>query len=164
MKTDRPETEKLIANLSQQIAAKGLDPLCAEQLDLLRSGNFGRIGMLEDLRDRCGLDIPDFQVQFPDFGTLPPEVSDLLANGILHDISWHDDTCPSFIRTKDKPKADELGNDRVWSLWVDFADPEDREFPEWPRFRVCAPAFDGDAFCTDNAADALAYLLHQRIA
>lgn len=54
---------QLIESLSAQISARNLDPLSSEQLDLLESTNPSdreeREWMLEDLRDRVGLDIPD---------------------------------------------------------------------------------------------------------
>ncbi|WP_047308801.1 hypothetical protein [Rhodopseudomonas palustris] len=62
-----------------------------------------------------------YRDQFPDFPT-----SDL--PGILPgfaDSSWRNDVCPSFT-------SEALG----LVLWVDFADPMRREFPEWDRYRV----------------------------
>lgn len=56
------KTADLIAHLETQIAARGLDPLSDEQIDLLESESRAdreeRDWMLEDLRDRVGLDVP----------------------------------------------------------------------------------------------------------
>lgn len=56
-------TETLIDLLEKQITARGLDPLSDEQIELLESENEAdteeRDWMLEDLRDRVGLTIPD---------------------------------------------------------------------------------------------------------
>lgn len=55
-----PYTEKLIAELASEIAERGLDPLSGEQLALLRGEDCEeRTGMLEDMRDRVGLDVRD---------------------------------------------------------------------------------------------------------
>jgi hypothetical protein len=53
-------SSELIALLAAQIAARGLEPLSDEQIDLLEAdeSDDDRIGMLEDLRDRVGLDVP----------------------------------------------------------------------------------------------------------
>jgi hypothetical protein len=60
---DNCPAERLIESLSAQIAARGLDPLSDEQIDLIESTEPGdrreRDWMLEDLRDRVGLDVPD---------------------------------------------------------------------------------------------------------
>lgn len=54
---------ELIALLETQIEARGLDPLSDEQIALLesesRADRAERDAMLEDLRDRVGLEIPD---------------------------------------------------------------------------------------------------------
>ena len=52
--------DELIAHLEQQITARGLDPLSDEEIYTLESGEGAeRDGLLEDLRDRVGLNIPD---------------------------------------------------------------------------------------------------------
>jgi hypothetical protein len=52
----------LIPHLENQLAARGLEPLSFEQIDLLESENPAdadeREWVLADLRDRLGLDIP----------------------------------------------------------------------------------------------------------
>ena len=102
--------------------------------------------------------IPLWQREFPDFGPMPAQVADLLAKGTLIDLSWHNDICPNFIRATDQAVCDAEGLDRVWSLWVDYADPSQREIPEWPRFRVCAPTYES-AFTSENEGEAIAFLL-----
>lgn len=60
-----------------------------------------------------------FQHQFPEFdaATLPTIPS------TWTDLSWRNDVCPSWA----------IGKVRVW---VDFANPEEREFEDVNRFRV----------------------------
>ena len=60
-----------------------------------------------------------YQTEFPDFdpATLPP-----LPEG-AEDVSWHNDTCPSF----EFPCA-------ALTVYIDYADPAAREFPEALRF------------------------------
>lgn len=67
-----------------------------------------------------------FTTEFPDFA---PDSLPALPEGFV-DISWHNDACPSFA-------SDTLG----LCVFIDFADPAQREFPETPRFTV----FDWDA-------------------
>ncbi|KRR21687.1 hypothetical protein CQ13_06450 [Bradyrhizobium retamae] len=43
------------------------------------------------------------------------------------DSSWGNDVCPSF--TNEAAKL---------VIWCDYPKPEEREFPEWLRFHVCA--------------------------
>jgi hypothetical protein len=54
---------ELVVLLEHQIAARGLDLLSDEQMALLESDSAAdeaeRVGMLEDLRDRVGLVVPD---------------------------------------------------------------------------------------------------------
>lgn len=73
-----------------------------------------------------------FQTEFPDFdpATLPAIPSHWV------DSSWRNDACPSF----------EAGEGL--RVWVDYADPANREFPESPRFGLQA--------CEKNEGAALA--------
>lgn len=65
-----------------------------------------------------------FRAEFPDFDTTTmPDIPEGWA-----DISWHNDTCPSF-RTF-----------TGFQVFVDFLDPELREYPEGFRFTVHADA------------------------
>ncbi len=62
-----------------------------------------------------------FLREFPDF---PAADMPAIPAG-FGDTSWHNDMCPSFT-------SDQVG----LTIWVDFANPEQREYPEWPRYRV----------------------------
>jgi len=62
-----------------------------------------------------------YREEFPDFD---PADMPAIPDG-FDDVSWHNDTCPSFL------------NDRAGLIiFVDFADPDRREFPECPRFTL----------------------------
>ena len=54
-----------------------------------------------------------YQKEFPDF------VLDVTLPEGFEDTSWHNDVCPSFTDTA-----------RKLILWIDYADPDLREFPE----------------------------------
>ncbi|MCA1404675.1 hypothetical protein I6F26_10260 [Ensifer sp. IC3342] len=64
---------------------------------------------------------PLLQNEFPDFdpATLPA-----IPAGFV-DSSWHNDVCPSF-----------LDEQRRLQVFIDYADPGEREFPESRRFRL----------------------------
>lgn len=64
--------------------------------------------------------------EFPDFdvNTLPPIPAD------WRDTSWHNDVSPSFDAMGSDDPADQ---DRL-HVWVDYANPQDREFPECARY------------------------------
>lgn len=59
--------------------------------------------------------------EFPDFdlATMPEIPADYV------DVSWHNDSCPSFLNE---------ATGRI--LFVDYADAENREHPETPRFNL----------------------------
>jgi hypothetical protein len=59
--------------------------------------------------------------EFPDFR---PEDMPAIPAGFL-DTSWRNDVCPSFT-------SDPLG----LTLWIDYLNPADREYPAWSRFRL----------------------------
>ena len=63
----------------------------------------------------------NFQKEFPHFdpATLPK-----LPNG-FEDVSWRNDPCPCFFSEFLK-----------LVIWVDFADPQLRVFPNAPRFTI----------------------------
>jgi hypothetical protein len=100
--------------------------------------------------------------QFPDFDELPPLVAELRHKGELLDISYRNDACPSFIRPQDRETLDAEGSaENIDVLWVNYADPAKREFPETKRFLVSRiSAFT--AFETDDEAEAIARLLHRQ--
>jgi|HubBroStandDraft_5_1064220.scaffolds.fasta_scaffold54935_3 hypothetical protein len=62
-----------------------------------------------------------YQTEFPGFEDAP-DADWLQAHG-FEDISWRNDTCPSFMCD-------------VFVLWVDFKDPAMREHPETPRYAI----------------------------
>lgn len=69
--------------------------------------------------------------EFPPDFTIPQCILDLG----LRDQSWHNDSCPSFLMYESGNAED--GSYEYVDLWVDHPDPAQREFPEWPRFRIC---------------------------
>lgn len=79
--------------------------------------------------------------QFPDYDltTLPPIPAD------WKDTSWRNDISPSFDALG---SADPDDSDRL-RVWVDYADPARREFPETKRFGVYLR----------NAADETVYMI-----
>jgi hypothetical protein len=62
-----------------------------------------------------------YQIEFPDFA---PDTMPVIPGSFL-DTSWRNDACPSFT-------SDVLG----LSLFIDFADPAAREFPDGKRFNL----------------------------
>lgn len=69
-----------------------------------------------------------YRTEFPDFDpTTMPSIPEGFA-----DVSWHNDACPSFHN-----KAIGL------VLFVDYVDARNREFPETPRFLLCACDAEG---------------------
>ncbi|MDX0262906.1 hypothetical protein GOC60_17130 [Sinorhizobium meliloti] len=71
----------------------------------------------------------DFKTEFPGFdpATMPP-----LPEGFV-DISWHNDACPSFMDPKTRLR-----------LFVDYADPAEREMTRGFRFSLHTCDKDGD--------------------
>ncbi len=71
-----------------------------------------------------------YQTEFPDFD---PASMPIIPDGFT-DRSWKNEACPCFIH-----EATGI------VLWVDFADPEQREFSEMSRFTVqrCSTYVDG---------------------
>jgi hypothetical protein len=75
---------------------------------------------------------------FPDF---PPADMPAIPQG-FEDSSWHNDSCPSFT-------SEELG----LRIWIDFADPEQRDITEGSRFALePSESLDNitDPICTDD--------------
>jgi hypothetical protein len=64
---------------------------------------------------------PKWKVEFPDFDDEPPAA--WLAEHSFEDVSWHNDVCPSWLCD-------------VFTLYVDYADPEKRDHPEAARFSL----------------------------
>jgi hypothetical protein len=76
--------------------------------------------------------------EFPDFpvNDLPP-----LPEG-FEDVSWHNDTCPSAYNAAER-----------LAIFVDYADPERREFPENDgRFSLVRTDDDGATIDTIGSA------------
>lgn len=73
----------------------------------------------------------------------------------FEDTSWHNDACPCFV-------SDPLGLE----LWVDYADPAEREFPERKRFTVLQQRdgveASGPSLETDDWNEILAFVALQR--
>ena len=64
----------------------------------------------------------NYQTEFPQFtGPMP------VFDG-FEDCSWHNDVCPSFQFP--------LGGNSFLRVWVNFADPKDREWPLLERFSM----------------------------
>src|SRR6185312_2192107 len=73
-------------------------------------------------RALCPLEPPmTYRDEYP---TFDPDSLPAIPAGYV-DISWGNDLCPAFLND-----AEHL------CLFVDFADPADREFPDCPRFTV----------------------------
>lgn len=75
-----------------------------------------------------------YQTAFPDFdaATMP----NILAGWV--DISFKQDTCPGFSATPDALAGTGI------SVWVDYADPTKREFPESARFSAYMTDVEGN--------------------
>jgi hypothetical protein len=80
----------------------------------------------------------DYRKEFPDF---PADDMPAIPQG-FEDSSWHNDSCPSFT-------SEALG----LRIWIDFADPEQRDIREGCRFAL-EPADNLDTIteptCTDD--------------
>jgi hypothetical protein len=61
------------------------------------------------------------------------------------DTSYGNDTCPSISRDFD--------NGNWQQVWIDYADPEMREDPEWPMFNVVMFDENHDELATDSFDD-----------
>jgi hypothetical protein len=61
---------------------------------------------------------------------VPGLIQFMVKEGILQDLSWHNDTCPSFAI------LDPKNEDRGVRMFVDHPVKGRREFPEWGRFIV----------------------------
>ena len=63
-----------------------------------------------------------YKTEFPDF------VFDVEIPEGFSDQSWHNDACPRFDK--------QLPNGTWLVLWVDYLDPNDRDYPKEKRFAV----------------------------
>lgn len=79
---------------------------------------------------------PRYKQEFPDFNL------DVVLPEGFEDVSWHNDTCPSFQH-----------NELDVIIYIDFAEPSKREHEETLRFSLITTE---DGKLTDNRED-LAY-------
>lgn len=92
-----------------------------------------------------------YRSEFPEFGEIP-EAAQLIALG-FSDISWHNDTCPSFVSADLKTR-----------IWVEHENFRMREDQEDERFCITHGDFsEGNNEVTDfqyyeEFADVLTYL------
>jgi hypothetical protein len=63
-----------------------------------------------------------YKTEFPDF------VLDVTIPAGFDDHSWHNDVCPRFEK--------QLSDGSYLVIWVDFADPKEREYLNCHRFAV----------------------------
>lgn len=93
-----------------------------------------------------------YQTEFKDFD---PATMPAIPAG-FDDVSWHNDTCPSFMN-----EASGL------IIFVDYANPAEREFPETPRFTL-GTWDDGntgnDIVSTDDWQEVIAHILARAFA
>jgi hypothetical protein len=117
-------------------SAPGTIDILAMSADMARGQTFtfSEAGKLVKTTDRVNLadmngaraaagfePIKHYQMEFEDFD--PADMPELPPG--FDDCSWHNDLSPSFEHQA-----------RGLQLWVDYADPELREFPEGERFTV----------------------------
>lgn len=84
----------------------------------------------------------NFTEEFPDF---PADTMPAIPEGWA-DVSWHNDTCPSF----------ETRNGLT--VFVDYADASLREFPEAPRFSIQQTFSRDDMMASDDFDAILAFV------
>ena len=63
-----------------------------------------------------------YETEFPDF------ILDVEIPAGFDDRSWHNDVCPRFEKN--------LPDGQYLIIWVDYADPKDREYSNCHRFAV----------------------------
>lgn len=80
-----------------------------------------------------------YSVEFPDFADMPTDI----PAGLV-DSSWHNDACPSFTIWQDE-------SDSRLVLWIDHANPSEREVSTAPRF--CIALMNDSATVTLAAFD-----------
>lgn len=86
---------------------------------------------------------PDMLLEFPSFdqSTLPEIPEDWI------DASWGNDACPKF----------EMPWDPETIVFIDFADPNDRELPNSTRFCACSYEFADPFIDTDDWSEIMAW-------
>lgn len=96
----------------------------------------------------------DWRTEFGEDYDVPSEVEELVRDGVLTDVSWHNDACPRFAVNSD--------SGMVFTVFasVDHPDPRKREFLV-PRFAVTRDEEDGevvDLSTTDDVHELTAFL------
>ena len=89
---------------------------------------------------------PKYLAEFPDFDA--SEFAEQVKALGFDDVSWHNDSCPSFNRY-------------VWTVFVDYTDSSLREFPECPQFSV--RCVDDDILQTNDFSEVIALYHAKRI-
>lgn len=92
----------------------------------------GRPELIEQYLDFEHRHTPLWKREFPDFK--PAEMPDIPEG--WEDQSWHNDTCPSFL-------ANGL------RVFIDYADPAQRELPDTPRFSVSREPTEAENYTHD---------------
>jgi hypothetical protein len=82
----------------------------------------------------------NYNTEFPNFGKMPEQIDKLIAEGMLVDISWHNDCYPSFALPHTPQAA--WDDDTALVLWVCEEDPEAREGENEFRYAVWSRAND----------------------
>ena len=86
----------------------------------------------------------------------------------MHDMSWHNDGCPCFIRRDDPVLVDGTAQDvPTLALWIEHPDPAQRTESSFSRFTVVRNHEHPDApetlLETDDAEEAVAFILKQSL-
>ncbi len=83
--------------------------------------------------------------------TPPAELLRLVSQGLADDMSWHNDAAPSFGLL--------FPDETVLRIMAHPENPDEREFPEWPRFMVWTDNADTELnvehLNTDDVDDAI---------
>lgn len=94
---------------------------------------------------------------FDEFDDYPHDALPPMPQG-FEDCSWHNDTCPSITNGTFGP--DDAHDGPALLVFIDYPNPEQREFPKGKRFTV-GRTDQGDfttALETDDWADVLALI------
>ncbi|RXG91626.1 hypothetical protein [Bradyrhizobium zhanjiangense] len=92
----------------------------------------------------------DYRTEFPDF---PAADMPAIPEGFA-DASWRNDACPSFL-------SEALG----MRIWIDYADPQQRDHSDGCRFSLVPDSMDDDitdGIATDDWAAVLAAIEEER--
>jgi hypothetical protein len=91
-----------------------------------------------------------YQTEFPDF------VLDVTIPDGFEDNSWHNDACPRFQK--------QLPDGNYLVIWVNYANPQDRDYPNLHRFSIDLHEVDFTYLETlrssDNWQDILDFIAH----